>query len=194
MGPRPTLKLSKASLATPTTTHFSNAPYDAASVRAVHFPPTPEIVVATHEAHPASVYDRAPIQVSPNMCALPRRGERVYTLFDARDCYRLHPVSSPFSGVAVESPVPSPAALASSPAPVHASFGTESLCSAESLPKTRSYDPVQSVRAFQSQPPSPVQDMVRKPDLKGSLRVLRARRGLEAGGALLALDDCLAGF
>jgi hypothetical protein len=44
----------------------------------VHFPPTPGLV-STHEAHSPSTYDRAPIVVAPNSCALPRRGDRVYT-------------------------------------------------------------------------------------------------------------------
>ncbi|KAJ8085220.1 hypothetical protein PM082_004014 [Marasmius tenuissimus] len=43
----------------------------------VHFPPTPTIVSSTHAALPSTIYDRAPIQVSPNSCALPERGGRV---------------------------------------------------------------------------------------------------------------------
>ncbi|KAG7100212.1 hypothetical protein E1B28_001987 [Marasmius oreades] len=43
----------------------------------VHFPPTPTIVSSTYIAHSSSIYDRAPIEVSPNSCALPERGGRV---------------------------------------------------------------------------------------------------------------------
>ncbi|KAI0778858.1 hypothetical protein BD413DRAFT_445792, partial [Trametes elegans] len=41
----------------------------------VHFPPTPRIA-DTYPAHSPTTYDRAPIAVSPNICQLPRRGER----------------------------------------------------------------------------------------------------------------------
>lgn len=40
----------------------------------VHFPPTPALVSGTGNAHSSSAYDRAPITVSPNACALPPRG------------------------------------------------------------------------------------------------------------------------
>jgi len=43
----------------------------------VHFPPTP-ILTSTALTHSPNVYDRAPIRVSPNNCALPDRGERTY--------------------------------------------------------------------------------------------------------------------
>ncbi|KAH6911060.1 hypothetical protein BKA70DRAFT_51964 [Coprinopsis sp. MPI-PUGE-AT-0042] len=43
----------------------------------VHFPPTPTMtsIALTHSPH---AYDRAPIQVTPNTCALPERGARTY--------------------------------------------------------------------------------------------------------------------
>ncbi|KAH9987702.1 hypothetical protein BJV77DRAFT_964711 [Russula vinacea] len=44
----------------------------------VHFPPAPGLC-QTYLAHPASIYDRAPIVVPPNVCALPARNERTYT-------------------------------------------------------------------------------------------------------------------
>jgi hypothetical protein len=43
----------------------------------VHFPPSPSIA-STYATHSSSVYDRAPIAVSPNVCALPERGDRTY--------------------------------------------------------------------------------------------------------------------
>lgn len=69
----------------------------------VHFPPTPTMtsIALTHSPH---AYDRAPIQVTPNSCALPERGARTYddgaesTSPITADCYfqrRLpHPVHS----------------------------------------------------------------------------------------------------
>ncbi|KAL1951715.1 hypothetical protein VTO73DRAFT_864 [Trametes versicolor] len=42
----------------------------------VHFPPTPRLVAGTYPAHSPTTYDRAPIAVTPNICQLPRRGER----------------------------------------------------------------------------------------------------------------------
>lgn len=44
----------------------------------VHFPPAPGLC-QTHLTHSASIYDRAPIVVLPNDCALPARNERTYT-------------------------------------------------------------------------------------------------------------------
>ena len=43
----------------------------------VHFPPTPTLtsIALTHSPH---AYDRAPIQVAPNSCAMPERGARTY--------------------------------------------------------------------------------------------------------------------
>jgi len=44
----------------------------------VHFPPTPTLV-STHTTHSSGTYDRAPITIAPNSCALPERGGRTYT-------------------------------------------------------------------------------------------------------------------
>jgi hypothetical protein len=44
----------------------------------VHFPPTPTLT-STHTTHSPFNYDRAPIIVSPNECALPERGGRFYS-------------------------------------------------------------------------------------------------------------------
>jgi len=44
----------------------------------VHFPPTPTLT-SIHPTHSQYTYDRAPIVVSPNMCALPERGGRMYS-------------------------------------------------------------------------------------------------------------------
>ncbi|KAI0782403.1 hypothetical protein BC629DRAFT_553987 [Irpex lacteus] len=42
----------------------------------VHFPPTPSMVASTHPVHSPQTYDRKPIVISPNYCALPQRGSR----------------------------------------------------------------------------------------------------------------------
>jgi hypothetical protein len=44
----------------------------------VRFPPAPGLC-QTHLTHSSSIYDRAPIVVLPNDCALPARNERTYT-------------------------------------------------------------------------------------------------------------------
>jgi hypothetical protein len=44
----------------------------------VHFPPTPTLT-STHAAYSPRTYDRAPIAISPNACALPERGGRMYS-------------------------------------------------------------------------------------------------------------------
>lgn len=43
----------------------------------VHFPPTPALT-STANTHSSFMYDRAPIVVSPNICALPERGGRSF--------------------------------------------------------------------------------------------------------------------
>lgn len=51
----------------------------------VHFPPLPtQLVSATFYAYPAAYYDRTPVAVAPNECALPRRNcpDRTYVLCD----------------------------------------------------------------------------------------------------------------
>ncbi|KAG2121318.1 hypothetical protein DEU56DRAFT_834473 [Suillus clintonianus] len=50
-------------------------------LHAVHFPPSPTLT-RTYSAYPPSTYDRSPIVVAPNTCALPERGcpGRTYTL------------------------------------------------------------------------------------------------------------------
>ncbi|PBK71889.1 hypothetical protein ARMSODRAFT_954699 [Armillaria solidipes] len=58
---------------------------------AVHFPSSP-LLTRTFDAHPRESYDRSPIVVSPNSCALPERGGRCYTLDDSQSLYKgLHP-------------------------------------------------------------------------------------------------------
>jgi len=47
----------------------------------VHFPPTP-ILTSSQRTHSPTTYDRAPIEVTPNACALPERGGRAYFLPD----------------------------------------------------------------------------------------------------------------
>ena len=43
----------------------------------VHFPPTPTLT-STEITHSSFIYDRAPIVVTPNVCALPERGGRKF--------------------------------------------------------------------------------------------------------------------
>lgn len=69
MSPRPILKHSATGV---TSSHHG-----------VHFPPSPSLTRTFH-AHSATSYDRSPIKVAPNTCALPARGcpGRTYTLDD----------------------------------------------------------------------------------------------------------------
>lgn len=55
----------------------------AAFTHGVHFPPSPSLA-RTFDAHSPSTYDRSPIVVAPNACALPERGcpGRTYTIDD----------------------------------------------------------------------------------------------------------------
>ncbi|KAG0702125.1 hypothetical protein DFH29DRAFT_923167 [Suillus ampliporus] len=82
--PRPILKHQ------PTTPNYSRVIGSPDRLHGVHFPPSPTLT-RTYSAHPPSTYDRSPIVVAPNTCALPERGcpGRTYTLDGER------PVSSP---------------------------------------------------------------------------------------------------
>jgi hypothetical protein len=59
----------------------------------VHFPPAPGLC-QTHLTHSPSIYDRAPIVVLPNACALPARNERTYTPSGEYAPSSSHPQSS----------------------------------------------------------------------------------------------------
>lgn len=77
MSPHPRPILKRISSSTKQTTHA--LPFaTCASILSprVHFPPTPSMVASTHPVHSPQTYDRKPIVVSPNSCALPDRGER----------------------------------------------------------------------------------------------------------------------
>lgn len=78
MSPRPILKRSENPYQQPPTTPKYPQAY---SSHVVHFPPSPTLT-RTFSAYSPSAYDRSPIIVSPNSCALPERGcpGRTYTL------------------------------------------------------------------------------------------------------------------
>ncbi|KAG7451893.1 uncharacterized protein BT62DRAFT_270397 [Guyanagaster necrorhizus] len=80
MMPRSILKRqSTASDAGSGTRSLRLAPYWPRSRRPrVHFPPT-SVISSTHLTHSRRAYNRKPIVVSPNLCELPGRDERVYT-------------------------------------------------------------------------------------------------------------------
>jgi len=70
----------------------------------VHFPPSPNQMVATFTAHSAASYDRAPISISPNPLDMPGRGERVWS--PTTDSFRLSAVPRAFRTLAFQdSPV-----------------------------------------------------------------------------------------
>lgn len=77
MRPRPILKgLPSSSETTSNPLPFSSCPTMLDSPH-VHFPPTPTLT-STEMTHSSFIYDRAPIVVTPNTCALPERGERKF--------------------------------------------------------------------------------------------------------------------
>ncbi|KAG2145465.1 uncharacterized protein EDB93DRAFT_1251336 [Suillus bovinus] len=77
--PRPILKHQQ------TTPNYGRAIRSSEQLHAVHFPPSPALT-RTYSAYPPSTYDRSPIVVAPNTCALPERGcpGRTYTLDEDR--------------------------------------------------------------------------------------------------------------
>lgn len=76
--PRPILKRPEHSYSPG---HHPGAPTQGPHPHAVHFPPSPSLT-RTFSAYSSSAYDRSPIVVAPNSCALPERGGRTYTLED----------------------------------------------------------------------------------------------------------------
>jgi hypothetical protein len=79
--PRPILKHSPSSPTTPSYRPHHHPPLAHA---AVHFPPSPTLT-RTFSAYSSTSYDRSPIVVAPNSCALPERGcpGRTYDLEEA---------------------------------------------------------------------------------------------------------------
>ncbi|KDQ62908.1 hypothetical protein JAAARDRAFT_359314 [Jaapia argillacea MUCL 33604] len=84
MSPRPILKRQLPCTSASSPFPFASCPAPPFSPH-VHFPPTP-ILTSTHPAHSPSTYDRAPILVSPNSCALPHRNEREYEVDSLGEC------------------------------------------------------------------------------------------------------------
>ncbi|KAI0673842.1 hypothetical protein C8Q78DRAFT_1076807 [Trametes maxima] len=72
--PHPILKRDISPFRSPTLPFSTCGPLFSPHVR---FPPTPQLVAGTYPAHSPTTYDRAPIAVTPNVCQLPRRGERM---------------------------------------------------------------------------------------------------------------------
>ncbi len=82
---RPSRPILKRNSESPSSLGVSS--YGSSASPKVHFPP-PTSLTSTYSAHSASVYDRSPIKVSPNACAMPERGcpGRTYML-DAASAY-----------------------------------------------------------------------------------------------------------
>ncbi|KLO20431.1 hypothetical protein SCHPADRAFT_6061 [Schizopora paradoxa] len=70
---RPARPILKRNSETSSSSGMSVSLYGSSPSPKVHFPPSTSLT-STYTAHSASVYDRSPIQVSPNACALPERG------------------------------------------------------------------------------------------------------------------------
>ena len=77
--PSPTLQMPRSclKLQDPTAKPLPSSPRIMLSLH-VHFPPTPSLS-SVYTTHSPRTYDRAPIAISPNVCALPERGGRTYT-------------------------------------------------------------------------------------------------------------------
>ena len=78
--PRPILKgLPSSFVSSETASNHDPLPFSSCSNIVdsphVHFPPTPTLT-STAITHSSFIYDRAPIVVTPNICALPERGGR----------------------------------------------------------------------------------------------------------------------
>ena len=80
MSPKPILKRAVSEFVHKTDS-YDNQGYPNRT-HGVHFPPSP--ATCTYSAHSAAAYDRSPIVVTPNNCALPERGGRTYTLDESQ--------------------------------------------------------------------------------------------------------------
>jgi hypothetical protein len=77
MSPKPILKRAVTEFVHKTDSSYDTQGYPSRA-HGVHFPPSP--ATRTYSAYSAAAYDRSPIVVAPNSCALPERGGRTYTL------------------------------------------------------------------------------------------------------------------
>ncbi|KAF7975263.1 hypothetical protein HWV62_10140 [Athelia sp. TMB] len=95
--PRPILKRAQTQQCAPATAprYPRSSLLHGSPSHGVHFPPSPTLT-RTFTAHSPSTYDRSPIVVSQNTCALPERGcpGRTYTLDESPS----HPPRAPTSG------------------------------------------------------------------------------------------------
>jgi len=83
MSPKPILKRAVSEFVHKTDSYDSNDTQGCPSrTHGVHFPPSP--ATRTYSAYSAAAYDRSPIVVAPNNCALPERGGRTYTLEESQ--------------------------------------------------------------------------------------------------------------
>lgn len=197
MHPRPILK----SLWVPTSSTSDSpsppplpfASYPSASPH-VHFPPTP-VLVSTHAAYSPRTYDRAPIAVSPNYCALPERGART-----------LAPKGSYFHPRAFEACTPEPPALAhlssasesddadcGAGAPADASAPPPISVLRSPIPHARSQEEIHTALSFLPYPPAQDQPKAMR---RGSTGRARARSTPRFTSAFQppTLDGCLGGF
>lgn len=182
----------------------------------VHFPPTHGLC-QTHLTHSPAIYDRAPIVVVPNACALPKRNERTYT-----------PTSEPPSSPKKRRPRHAalhPQAFASSananvtsssevPSLVHDSSGSSSSSSESDESDVSSTPPNSTHFPSTGHPPISILNGVTVGDATGALSFLphanehdkprrershsRSRGGSRSARksefAQLELDGCLGGF
>ncbi|KAJ7508430.1 hypothetical protein B0H11DRAFT_27805 [Mycena galericulata] len=225
MPPRPILKalpepdLSKPGL--PESAFSNPLPFAACSSRVifsphVHFPSTPGLTF-TGATHSPGSYDRAPIAVSPNSCALPERGGRVYrssSVPPPKGSY-FHPRA--FEACEAEPPVAVPALL-----PSDVSSETDEWDECASPPQSVSPEPRVAVRMpVQGTPyyPTPIPSTHSQEEFDHALSFLpyppvpmhlpekrrnssipryreRPRRSMDSGFTGLGADSdgCLGGF
>ena len=81
MSPKPILKRAVTAPPQKTDSSYLSQGYPNRA-HGVHFPPSP--ATRTYSAYSAAAYDRSPIIVAPNNCALPERGGRTYTLDESQ--------------------------------------------------------------------------------------------------------------
>ncbi|KDQ08077.1 hypothetical protein BOTBODRAFT_180214 [Botryobasidium botryosum FD-172 SS1] len=137
------------------TRHSVALPYADAEHR-VHFPPTPSLTTL-HVADPPSTYDRTPILVLPNVCALPARGcpGRTYSP-PAPSCSGRSRSQSSHAHPSAFASYPNALGINTSPALISDDGSSEeSDAPTTPPPECASYNPLASYPSYPSRPLSP---------------------------------------
>ncbi|KAI6022908.1 hypothetical protein BKA83DRAFT_4270582 [Pisolithus microcarpus] len=167
---------------------------------AVHFPPSPALT-RVYAAHPSSAYDRSPIVVSPNTCALPERGCPARSAPSNRrpsNGNHFHPravsnsiSTSPTRSIGDDHTRSPPRTSPFTPPPLIPDLSSDHAFVPDAMMPTSPYCPAQP--SFPDDYPSPYLPHRSSPD--DSAMALTSHSLLQSSYTLREMDDgCLGGF